>query len=305
MSESPFDPEYRSVARFLPRGIARSWSLPLIRLLDVLVGLRSDPENVDIEETGAGPVRVHRPTAAGGDRLPAVMWFHGGGFLIGTPKQDDVLCRRIADELGAIVVAPEYRLAPEHPFPAALDDAYAALRWLAKRDEVDESRIAVAGASAGGGLAAQVALHARDRGEVRLAAQILVYPMLDDRTVLRTDLDESGHRLWDNRSNRIGWSSYLGHQAGAVAASRIAVPSRNEDLRGLPPAWIGVGALDLFYDENMAYADRLRAADVACETITIDGVFHGFDGIVQDSSATKRFRESMFEAMRKALGPTS
>ena len=131
---------------------------------------------------------------------------------MGSPKQDDALCRRIADELGAVVVAPVYRLSPKHAFPAALDDAYAALAWLAERDDVDASRIAVAGASAGGGLAAQIALHARERGEIQLAAQILVYPMLDDRTVLRTDLEESGFRLWDNRSNRVGWSAYLGHE---------------------------------------------------------------------------------------------
>jgi len=301
MSESSFDPEYQSVARFLPRGIARPWNLRLIRMLGALAGLRSDPQDVELAETGAGVVRVHRPAGGGDEVLPAVLWLHGGGFLIGTPKQDDALCRQIANELGAIVAAPVYRLAPGHAFPAALDDAYAALTWFAKRDDVDANRIAVAGASAGGGLAAQVALHARDRGEIRLAAQILVYPMLDDRTVLRTDLDERGFRLWDNRSNRIGWSSYLGHEAGAADASPIAVPSRNEDLRDLPPAWIGVGSLDLFRDEDVAYAERLRAADIACETLVIDGVFHGFDGIVPDSAATKRFRESMFSVMRRAL----
>ena len=301
MPDSPFDPEYQSAARFLPRGIARSWNLPLVRMLGALTALGSDPEDVEIVDTGAGPARVQRPTAAGEGPLPAVLWLHGGGFLMGSPKQDDALCRQIADELGAIVVAPVYRLAPKHAFPAALDDAYAALGWLAKRDDVDANRIAVAGASAGGGLAAQLALHARDQGEIRLAAQILVYPMLDDRTVLRTDLDESVFRLWDNRANRVGWSAYLGYEPGGAEASPIAVPSRNEDLRGLPPAWIGVGSLDLFRDEDMAYAERLRAADVPCETIVIDGVFHGFDGIVADSAATRRFRESMFAAMREAL----
>ncbi|MEM7413781.1 MAG: alpha/beta hydrolase [Myxococcota bacterium] len=303
MSQSPFDPEYQSVARFLPRGIARSWNLWLIRALGGLAGLGADPDDVEVVETGAGSVRVHRPKGRSGEASPAVLWLHGGGFLIGSPKQDDALCRQIADELGAVVVAPVYRLAPEHAFPAALDDAYAALAWLAKRDDVDASRIAVAGASAGGGLAAQVALRAREEGEIRLAAQILVYPMLDDRTVLRTDLDESGFRLWDNQSNRIGWSSYLGHAAGADSASPIAVPARNEDLGGLPPAWIGVGALDLFCDEDVAYAERLQAAGVPCETLVIDGVFHGFDGIVQDSAATKRFRESMFAALRASLRP--
>jgi acetyl esterase/lipase len=305
MPESPFDPEYRSIARFLPRGIARSWNLPLVRMLGALTSRGPDPENVDIEDSGAGPVRVHRPVASGDEALPAVLWLHGGGFLLGSPKQDDELCRQIADELGAVVVAPVYRLSPKHAFPVALGDAYAALAWLAKRDDVDANRIAVAGASAGGGLAAQVALHARDRGEIRLAAQILVYPMLDDRTVLRTDLDESGFRLWDNRANRVGWSAYLGHQAGAADASPIAVPARNEDLRGLPPAWIGVGGLDLFCDEDMVYAERLRAADVPCETIVVDGVFHGFDGIVQGSAATRRFRESMFVVMRNLLAAPS
>lgn len=305
MPQSPFDPEFESVARFLPRGIARSWNLPLVRLLSKLTGRGPDPDDVEIEDSGAGPVRVQRPTESGDEPLPAVLWLHGGGFLLGSPKQDDALCRRIADELGAIVVAPAYRLSPEHRFPAALDDAYAALTWLAKRDDVDATRIAVAGASAGGGLAAQVALHARDRGEIRLAGQILVYPMLDDRTVLRTDLDESAFRLWDNRANRVGWSAYLGHEAGAAEASPIAVPSRNEDLQGLPPTWIGVGALDLFCDEDMAYADRLRAANISCETVVIDGVFHGFDGIVEDSEATRRFRESMFAAMRKTLAAPS
>jgi acetyl esterase/lipase len=301
MPESPFDPEYRSAARFLPRGIARSWNLPLVRMLGALSGLGADPEDVEIVDTGAGPARLHRPASGSDGPRPGVVWLHGGGFLFGSPKQDDALCRQIADALGAVVVAPVYRLSPKHTFPAALDDAYAALAWLEKRDDVDSTRIAVAGASAGGGLAAQLALRARERGELRLAAQILAYPMLDDRTVLRTDLDESAFRLWDNRSNRIGWSAYLGHAPGAAQADPIAVPARNEDLSGLPPAWIGVGALDLFLDEDLAYAERLRAAGVPCESIVIDGVFHGFDGIVQDSAATRRFRESMLDAMRKAL----
>lgn len=304
MPNPSFDPEYESAARYLPRGIARSWNLPLLKMFGALSSLGADPADVSVEDSGAGPVRVHLPTGSGDEPRPAVLWLHGGGFLLGSPKQDDALCRQIADELGAVVVAPVYRLSPKHAFPAALDDAYAALTWLAKRDDVDANRIAVAGASAGGGLAAQIALHARDRGEIRLAAQTLVYPMLDDRTVRRTDLDESGFRLWDLRSNRVGWSAYLGHEAGANEASSIAVPARNENLAGLPPAWIGVGSLDLFCDEDMAYAERLREAGIPCDSMIVDGVFHGFDGIVADSEATKRFRESMFSSMRKALAET-
>jgi acetyl esterase/lipase len=307
MSEISFDPEYRSIARFIPRGVARRWSLPLVRILTGLSLRGPDPEDVEIVETGAGPARLHRPanagpTDAGEAQRPAVLWLHGGGFLFGSPKQDDALCRQIADETNAIVLAPVYRLSPQHVFPAALNDAYAALLWLAQRDDVDSSRIVVAGASAGGGLAAQVALHARERREVALAGQVLVYPMLDDRTALRTDLDERGFRLWDNRSNEVGWTSYLGHAPGARDADPIAAPARNEDLRGLPPTWIGVGSLDLFRDEDLAYADRLREAGVACESIVIEGVFHGFDGIIQASAATQRFRASMLSAIGRALG---
>jgi acetyl esterase/lipase len=302
MPEISFDPEYRSIARFIPRGIARRWNLPIVRALTGLSLRGPDPADVEIIDTGAGPARLHRPSAQGKEAQPAVLWLHGGGFLFGSPKQDDELCRRIADEVGAIVLAPVYRLSPQHAFPAALDDAYAALRWLAQCEDVDASRIAVAGASAGGGLAAQIALHARARGEIALASQILVYPMLDDRTATRTDLDERGYRLWDNRSNGVGWSAYLGHAAGAPDADPIAVPARNEDLSGLPPTWIGVGSLDLFRDEDLEYANRLRASGVECETIVIDGVFHGFDGVIQASDATRRFRESMLEAMRRALG---
>ena len=113
MPESLFDPEYRSIARFLPRGIARTWNLPFLRALGSLGARGADPEDVELDDTGAGPVRVHRPSSAGAGPWPAVLWLHGGGFLIGSPKQDDALCRQIADELGAIVVAPVYRLAPE------------------------------------------------------------------------------------------------------------------------------------------------------------------------------------------------
>ena len=224
--------------------------------------------------------------------------------MLGNIEMMDPWCQVVAAEIDAVVVSVEYRLAPEHPFPAGVEDCYAALSWTAAEARslgIDPERIAIAGQSAGGGLAAQIALHARDQGEIHLAAQILVYPMLDDRTVNRTDLDESAFRLWDNRANRVGWSAYLGHEAGSANASPIAVPSRNEDLRGLPPTWIGVGSLDLFCDEDMAYAERLRAANVACETMVVDGVFHGFDGIVADSAPTQRFRESMFDGMRKVL----
>ena len=197
--------------------------------------------------------------------LPALLWVHGGGYVLGTAAQDDSVCGHFAQSLGIVVAAVEYRLAPEHPFPVPLHDCYDALTWLARQPQVDPSRIAVGGASAGGGLAAALALLAHERGEVQLAFQLLAYPMLDDRTAARTDIAESNFRLWNNTSNRFGWQSYTGYPPGSVEVSGLAAPSRYDDLSGLPPAWIGVGTLDLFHDEDLAYESRLREAGVECE----------------------------------------
>ena len=183
------------------------------------------------------------------------------------------------------------------------DDCYDALVWLAARPEVDPSRIVIAGASAGAGLTAGLALLARDRGGASPALQVLVYPMLDDRTALRTDIDERNFRLWTNRSNRYGWSSYLGAPPGSADVSPHAAPARasDEQLAGLPPAWIGVGTLDLFHDEDVLYAQRLRAAGVECELYVVDGAFHGFDGMTSRASVTRAFNESRDSAIASAL----
>ena len=253
---SPIHPELRGVARLLPRRAVSERSLPFIRFLTGLLARRR-PDDVELHSVGDVSVRLHRPPRSSGGALPAILWIHGGGYVIGSAAQDDAICRRFAVELGAIVAAVEYRLAPEHAFPTPLEDCHDALVWLASRDEVDADRVAIGGASAGGGLAAGLALLARQRGDVRPAAQVLAYPMLDDRTVLRNDLDERYMRLWNNRTNRFGWTAYTGLPPGSPAVSELAVPARSDDLSGLPPAWIGVGTLDLFHDEDVAYAGRL------------------------------------------------
>ncbi len=305
MSTIPIDPEYEKVARYLPRSVGRPWLARIPRLLEGLTtGFKNDPL-FSVQKVGEESVRLHLPpNAEEGERSPAILWLHGGGFIGGAPGQDDALCRMLSDRLGAVVAAARYPLSPEHTFPAAVEVAHEALVWLAARDDVDASRIAIAGASAGGGLAAQLALLARDRGELRPVFQALVYPMLDDRTALRTDIDETNFRLWNNEANRFGWTSYLGRAPGGDDVDPTAAPARHQDLAGLPPAWIGVGDLDLFLDEDIAYGEALRAAGVPCETLVIEGVFHGFDGILADSSATKRFRTSMLDALAKALVPT-
>lgn len=270
-------------------------SLPLFQRLTSLQN-RQTPKDVEVLtlSSGAG-VRLFRPEGVT-TPTPALLWIHGGGYVLGSPAQDDALCRRFARELGATVAAVKYRLAPKHPYPAGLEDCYAALKWLAGLPAVDPARVAVAGASAGGGLAAALALLARDRGEVPVAAQILVYPMLDDRSV-GPELEDPGHRLWTQGSNRFGWSAYLGKADPAVA-----VPARRQDLAGLPPAWIGVGTLDLFHDEDLAYAERLRAAGVDCQVEEVHGAFHGFDQIAAKTPVAQAFLASQCAYLRTALG---
>lgn len=293
MSNTDIHPELRSVARFVPRKLIHAWTLPLLRRLTGLQRPKSDDVEVLTLPSGVG-VRLYRPV--GVDRpTPALLWIHGGGYVLGTAAQDDALCRRFVDRLGITVASVDYRLAPEYPYPTPLEDCYTALRWLADLPGVEGDRVAIGGASAGGGLAAALALLARDRDEVRPVFQVLVYPMLDDRSVGR-HLDDPGHRLWNATSNSFGWRSYLGG-----ADPEVAVPARRADLSGLPPAWLGVGTLDLFHDEDLKYAARLQAAGVRCEVHVVPGAFHGFDGIAPKADISTAFFDSQCESLRPAL----
>jgi acetyl esterase/lipase len=166
---------------------------------------------------------------------------------------------------------------------------------------IDADRVLVGGASAGGGLAATVAQRSHDEG-VRLLGQALVYPMLDDRTVLRDDHGGRGRFLWTPAANRFGWSAYLGHQPRLPGAARYASAARRPDLDGLPAAWLGVGDLDLLYDEGVAYADRLTASGVPCELIAVPGMYHGADAVAARALSMKTFRASMLNFIRTQLG---
>ncbi|SDS49238.1 Acetyl esterase/lipase [Friedmanniella luteola] len=258
---------------------------------------------------GHPPVDVWVYEAAGRRRPSGVLlWVHGGGFVLGDPVSYHDVCSRYARELGVAVVSVDYRLAPEHPFPAGLEDCYTALRWLqtsAAELGVDPTRIAVGGDSAGGGLAATLAQLALDRAEVAVCFQLLVYPMLDDRTVLRDD-DGTGRLVWTPTSNRFGWTSYLGHPPAAEEDRPYAAGARRVDLRGLPPAWIGVGDVDLFHAEDVAYAARLRAAGVPCELHVAPGLYHGADGFREARAEVARdFRRRTVDALRPAIGSST
>ncbi|OBG20516.1 alpha/beta hydrolase [Mycolicibacterium celeriflavum] len=299
MPSSRFHPDLRRAARLVPKQVITPVTLPIVRMVTRRMWQRV-PRDVEALTLASGVgVWLYRPPGATGTG-PALLWIHGGGFLIGHPGQDDQLCRRFARRLGVTVASVDYRLAPEHAYPAPVEDCYSALTWLAALPSVDRDRIAIGGASAGGGLAASLALLARDRSGVALAAELLVYPMLDDRTVNRRELNNPGHRLWNQSSNKFGWSAYLGDADPAVA-----VPARREDLAGLPQAWIGVGDLDLFHDEDLAYAERLKAAGVRCDVEVVEGAFHGFDGIVPKASVSQQFFDSQCAMLRRALAPVA
>jgi acetyl esterase/lipase len=178
--------------------------------------------------------------------------------------------------------------------------------WVASHSlqlGVDAKRLAIGGESAGGGLAAALAQLAHDRQEIRPVLQLLVYPMLDDRTVLRTDVDDSHSVTWTQQSNRFGWESYLGQDCGAEDVPAYSVPARRKNLSGLPPAWIGVGSLDLFHDEDVAYAQRLTENGIECELAVVPGAFHGFDVFDPQIPVVRDFRKSQISALRRYLFP--
>lgn len=272
---------------------------------------REIPEDMLIDDVqvpgvnGAPPVdvRLYRPRILNGV-APALLWIHGGGMVLGDHLQDEASNIAFARTLGITVASVNYRLAPAHPAPAAVEDAYAALSWLVEQATergIDASRIAIGGASAGGGVAAGLALYAHDRGDIRPAFQLLVYPMIDDRTVLRTDMDTKNVRVWTPGSNRFGWTSYLGREPGSADVSPYAAPARREDVSGLPPAWIGVGTLDLFHDEDLRYTERLAAAGVPCEITLVEGAFHGFDALFARKPVSREFWRAQAAALRGAL----
>jgi acetyl esterase/lipase len=279
-------------------------TLPLNR---AIMGFKSKPESgVTVTRCHVGAGDVSALVLSPADQSapsPAVLWLHGGAMCAGTAQLEVQPTSRLVRQLGAVAVLPDYRLAPENPFPAGLDDCMATLQWMiahAGELGIDTDRIAVAGASAGGGLAAAVAQRAFDEG-IPLRAQALVYPMLDDRTALRNDFAGQGELTWRPASNSWAWTAYLGHRPRISDAPVYAAPARRTGVTGLPPAWIGVGTLDIFHDEDVAYAASLEAAGVPCELVIVPGMYHVADGIAQNAPSMRRFHTSMVEHLRAHL----
>jgi acetyl esterase/lipase len=311
------DPELRVVLEAMPtEGAVDLNNIPAARAklrklftsmqakLPAIEGVTSQDHSVPGRQGDpAVRVRVYQPTERP-RLLPALLWIHGGGYVMGDIEQDDRLMQQLVKRVGCVAVSVDYRLPPEHPFPAPVEDCYAGLQWLfthAGDLGVDPSRIAIGGASAGGGLAAGLALLARDRGEVPVAFQLLIYPMIDDRNVTPASYAITDPRVWHRESNRLGWKAYLGREGGGDNVSPYAAATRATDLTNLPPAYIPVGALDLFVDENIEYAQRLIQAGVPTELHVYPGAIHGFDAFAPSAVVSKQFKAERDQALKRAL----
>lgn len=254
----------------------------------------------DIKLTNSS-ARVYSPLSPSG---VGVFWIHGGGLVIGNHTMDLAITDLFQRELGAVVLSAGYRLAPKHPFPAAIDDLTEAWHWLEDNADdlgIDKDKIIVAGMSAGGGLAAAIVQRLMVQAGLKPAAQSLLCPMLDDRTGGDRSLDSLNHLCWNNDANNFGWSAYLNCPAGSAEVDPSAVPARTEDLTGLPPTWIGVGTSDLFHAECVEYSRRLVEANVDTTLHEAPLAPHGFEVITWDSQLAKDYYASQLATLRRVL----
>lgn len=304
------DPELYPLLDLLPPFELSDDHLPLFRSNPAMSVELGDPAQVGVvreEIHAAGGSRpdvralLYRPSAEAASGAGFVH-IHGGGYVMGNPDMSDPANLEICAKLGVVVLSVDYRVAPEHPIPDPLDDCYTALAWLhdqAPALGVDPDRIGIGGESAGGGLAAALAIKARDAGEYAVCHQHLTYPMLDDRTGTPEQPGDPlvGEFLWTRQSNQYGWRSYLGDSP----AEAPQVPARLEDFAGLPPTWMATAALDLFRDENIEYAHKLMQAGVRTELISYPAACHGFP-MVPGTHFAARYAKDHLRALARGLG---
>ena len=266
-------------------------------------GLLPNPDIRQVEDTDADgvPIRIYRNSEAPG---PCILYFHGGGWVIGDLDTHDSVCRQLVNATGYTLIAVHYRLAPEHPFPAAIDDCYAALCWVQKNAEslaVDGSRIALAGDSAGGNLAATVSLKARNEGTGGVRFQLLIYPVTDFNFDTSSYADNAEGYLLTADAMRWFWNHYIGHDE-SLGSDPLASPLRAADLSGLPPAMVMTAEYDPLRDEGEAYAERLRQAGVETRLQRYDGLIHGFFGQTDLSQGASEAMSDAAAALKHALG---
>jgi acetyl esterase/lipase len=314
-----FDPDFAEAIELLPTSsvdfsdpaaIAAARSGPGLEALMADVPDRPGVRSQDLTVPGHDgdpevPVRVYTPVRAGTSTRAGLLYIHGGGFMTGSVAMMDAACQAYCDELDAVVVSVEYRLAPEHPYPAGLHDCYAALVWLHDRHEqlgVDPARIGVGGGSAGGGLSAATALLARDLGGPPLCFQFLQIPELDDRLETASMRQFTDTPLWNRPNAEWSWTHYLGELHGRDDVPYTAAPSRCTDLSGLPPAYVSTMEFDPLRDEGILYALALLRDGVAVELHNYPGTFHG-SSLIASAAVTKREAAESLEALRRGLAP--
>ncbi len=235
--------------------------------------------------------------------VPGILWLHGGGYAKGVPEQDEGFIKRFVEASGCVVVAPDYRTSLEAPYPAALDDCYAALLWLKEQGNeygMRDNQIMVGGDSAGGGLTAAITLYARDKGEVAIAFQMPLYPMIDDRMNTESATDNNAP-LWDSKSNDVAWRLYLGDLFGKEDVPAYAAPARANDYHNLPPAVSFVGSVEPFRDEAVTYMERLREQWIPVKFKVFEGAFHAFDILSRNSTIGKEATAFLMEAFSYAV----
>jgi len=244
-------------------------------------------------------VRIYRPVNASGT-LPGIYFIHGGGMILGDVDGEDAVASAVCENIGALVVSVEYRLAPENPYPAPVEDCYAGLVWMAGHAAelgFDPDRLAVYGGSAGGGLTIATSMLARDRGFPALRFQMPIYPMIDDRNETPSSHEITDIGIWDRSANIEAWQWYLGNGE----PDQYAAPARAEDLAGLPATFIDVGTVDLFRDEDIAFATRLMQAGVPTELHVNPGAYHAAEMLAPEAPLSERIWARRIEALRSAL----
>ncbi|WP_405970470.1 alpha/beta hydrolase [Streptomyces sp. NBC_00988] len=320
LARPPYDPELEQTLEALKEFLPTTLTADMIPMARAAAAARV---NID-EVIGDRPISYRSLTIPGyqGDEIqisvvhrhdhtgagPGIYYVHGGGMIVGDRFTDVGSLVDWVDRFDAVGVTVDYRLAPEFPDPHPVEDAYAGLVWTAEHAAelgIDPHRIIVAGASAGGGIAAGTVLLARDRRGPALLGQMLLYPMLDDRDATVSTHQFEGLGVWDRGSNITGWTALLGERRGSGEVSVYAAPARATDLAGLPPAFIDCGSAEVFRDEDVAYATSLWAAGVQAELHVWPGGFHTFDTFAPDAVLTGRMLDARKDWMARLLGTTS